>query len=166
MCAFAASGYYLVTVSHSAGRIVGNRARLIVTRYAGTENESRQFVNVVFDKAEKKYRISLHDGRREKKNPIYIPVQETTRVKQRRTHSQLLTLRQQMFNEQPWLNQIRSNPSQAVGFAPVVVPVTSGSSLTASAVVSADRRYVRIAIAPRFTNVTDVFTFSFVNGGQ
>ncbi len=166
MCAIAASGYYTVTVSHSAGRIVGNRARLTVTRYAGTEQESRETVNVIFDKAEKKYRISLHQGRRLKKNPVYIPIHETSRAKLRRTHLQLLSLRESMFNQQPWLNQIRTNPAGAVGYSPVIAPVTSGTSLTASAVVSPDRRYVRLSLEPRFTNVTDVFTFSFINGGQ
>ncbi|MBL4884246.1 MAG: hypothetical protein JKY95_06900, partial [Planctomycetaceae bacterium] len=166
ICAFAASGFYTITVSHSAGRIVGNRARLIVTRYAGTEQESSEVVNVVFDKAEKKYRISLHQGRRTKKNPIYIPVSQAPGQKIRRTHSLHVLIRQEMFNQQAWHNQIRTNPSQAVGYSPVVVPLTSGSSLRATATVSADRRYVRIGVAPRFTNVTDVFTFSFVNGGQ
>ena len=166
VCAIAASGYYTVTVSHSTGKIVGNRARLTVTRYAGTKQESREKVNVIFDKANKKFRISLHQGRRMKKNPVYIPIKETSRAKQKRTHMQLLSLRNSMSRQQPWLNQIRTNPAGAVGYSPVIVPVTSGSSLTASAVVSADRRYVRIGIEPRFTNITDVFTFSFVNGGQ
>ncbi len=166
VCAIAASGYYTVTVSHSAGKIVGNRARLTVIRYAGTERESVERVNIIFDKAEKKYRISLHQGRRKKKNPVYIPIKETWRAKQKRTHFQLLSLRKSMSRPQPWLNQIRGNPVGGVGFAPVVAPVSSGTSLTASAVVSADRRYVRLSIEPRFTNITDVFTFSFLNGGQ
>lgn len=81
VCAFAASGYYTVTVSHSTGKIVGNRARLVVTRYAGTEKESRNVVNVIFDKKEKKYKISLHHGRRSEKSPIYLPLRETSEAK-------------------------------------------------------------------------------------
>ena len=30
--------------------------------------------------------------------------------------------------------------------------------------VSADRRYVRLSVSPQFTNITDVFTFSFAGG--
>ncbi len=166
VCAIAASGYYTVTISHSTGKIVGNRARLTVIRYEGTEQESREKVNVIFDKATKKYRISLHQGRRLKKNPVYIPIRETSRAKQKRTHLQLLSLRNSMSYQPHRLNQIRTSPSGIVGYSPVVVPITSGASLSASAVVSADRRYVRIGLQPSFTNVTDVFTFSFVNGAR
>jgi hypothetical protein len=36
--------------------------------------------------------------------------------------------------------------------------------LNAAAVVSPDRRYVRLAVSPVFSTITDVFTFSFVGG--
>lgn len=54
----------------------------------------------------------------------------------------------------------------AVGFQPVVQQIPDGIFMTVQAVVSADRRYVRLAVSPNFTNVTDVFTFSFVSGAQ
>jgi hypothetical protein len=34
------------------------------------------------------------------------------------------------------------------------------------AVVSPDRRYVRLSLAPTFTAITDVFTFSFAGSGN
>jgi general secretion pathway protein D len=46
----------------------------------------------------------------------------------------------------------------------VVATLAEGSILQASAVVSPDRRYVRLAVNPVFTTLTDVFTFSFVSG--
>jgi hypothetical protein len=52
----------------------------------------------------------------------------------------------------------------AVGFQPVIRIVPDGSQLSAQAIVSADRRYVRISSLPLFTSITDVFTFSFVSG--
>ena len=51
-----------------------------------------------------------------------------------------------------------------VGYQPVVAFVPSGVQLTALAVVSGDRRYVRISSSPLFTSLTDVFTFSFARG--
>ncbi|MFG0334179.1 MAG: hypothetical protein ACF8TS_12510, partial [Maioricimonas sp. JB049] len=53
----------------------------------------------------------------------------------------------------------------SIGFQPIVQTIPEGVQLTVRAVVSADRRYVRLAVSPFFTNVTDVFTFSFVSGG-
>ncbi|QDT52182.1 outer membrane porin HofQ [Caulifigura coniformis] len=52
----------------------------------------------------------------------------------------------------------------SVGFQPVIQTVFEGVQLGVSAVVSADRRYVRLAVAPFFQNITDVFTFSFFGG--
>jgi general secretion pathway protein D len=48
-----------------------------------------------------------------------------------------------------------------VAFTPNVEIFTEGVTLLVSAVVSADRRYVRLSLVPRFTAITDVFTFTF-----
>ncbi len=53
----------------------------------------------------------------------------------------------------------------SVGFTPVIQDVFDGVSMTVRAVISADRRYVRLTVAPIFQNLTDVFTFSFLNTG-
>lgn len=51
----------------------------------------------------------------------------------------------------------------AVGYTPVVQNISEGVAMTALAVVSADRRYVRLSVQPSFSSITDVFTFSFLN---
>jgi general secretion pathway protein D len=48
-----------------------------------------------------------------------------------------------------------------VGFTPVIATIPEGVMLSAMAVVSGDRRYVRITPNPLFSNITDVFTFTF-----
>ncbi|HUQ71344.1 MAG TPA: hypothetical protein VM165_17580, partial [Planctomycetaceae bacterium] len=53
----------------------------------------------------------------------------------------------------------------SAGFQPVIVPVFDGVSLSVQAVISADRRFVRLTVIPVFSNLTDVFTFSFAGGG-
>lgn len=52
----------------------------------------------------------------------------------------------------------------SVGFQPVITVVPEGVQMTVQAVVSADRRYVRLSVFPLFTTITDVFTFSFISG--
>jgi hypothetical protein len=56
----------------------------------------------------------------------------------------------------------------AVGLEPQVEFIPEGSMMTAAAVVSADLRYVRLAVAPNFSTIGEVFTFTFVgsNAGQ
>jgi hypothetical protein len=52
----------------------------------------------------------------------------------------------------------------AVGYMPVIVTLPEGPNLSATGVVSADRRYVRITSTPLFTAVPEVSTFN-LNGG-
>lgn len=51
-----------------------------------------------------------------------------------------------------------------VGYAPVITTLPSGASLAAGAVVSPDRRYVRINAAPFFSQVNGFSTFNMANG--
>jgi Flp pilus assembly secretin CpaC/tetratricopeptide (TPR) repeat protein len=53
----------------------------------------------------------------------------------------------------------------AVGFTPIVQTIPEGIFLQVTAVISADRRYVRLQLSPQFSNIVDVFTFSFASGG-
>ncbi|MCL6502434.1 MAG: hypothetical protein K6T86_07085 [Pirellulales bacterium] len=52
----------------------------------------------------------------------------------------------------------------AVGYMPVIRSVPKGAMMSAIAVISADRRYVRVTPFPQFTGVTEVNTFNFVTG--
>lgn len=54
----------------------------------------------------------------------------------------------------------------AVGYTPVITPVNEGITLTATAVVSADRRFVRLTLIPIFRSITDVFTFQASGSGS
>lgn len=48
-----------------------------------------------------------------------------------------------------------------VAFTPNVRVFSEGVTLRVNAVISADRRYVRLSLVPDFRSITDVFTFSF-----
>jgi hypothetical protein len=55
----------------------------------------------------------------------------------------------------------------AVGYQPVVQSFPAGTFLTVTtAVVSSDRRYVRISASPSFTAIGDVTTFTFTGAAQ
>ncbi len=51
-----------------------------------------------------------------------------------------------------------------VGYQPVITTIPSGTNFTVAGVVSADRRYVRIAPTPIFSDIGQVTTFNFVSG--
>ena len=52
----------------------------------------------------------------------------------------------------------------AVGFMPVIQQFPEGTMMMGQAVISADRRYVRVSMSPFFSRVADVATFNFVTG--
>ena len=52
-----------------------------------------------------------------------------------------------------------------VGYSPVIQPISEGVFLRVQAVVSADRRYVRLTVEPSFTQIREVRTFTFSGGG-
>ena len=54
--------------------------------------------------------------------------------------------------------------NNAVGFQPQITQLPEGASLSTLAIISADRRYVRISPAPFFSQIGDVSTFNFVDG--
>ncbi len=54
----------------------------------------------------------------------------------------------------------------AVGYQPVITTLPEGTNMSATAVVSADRRYVRISVVPLFSAVGNITTFNFATGAQ
>jgi hypothetical protein len=54
----------------------------------------------------------------------------------------------------------------AVGYQPVITTLPSGVNMSATAVISADRRYVRITATPLFSSIGPVQTFNFESGAQ
>jgi hypothetical protein len=53
-----------------------------------------------------------------------------------------------------------------VGFRPVITTLPEGTNFQASAVISADRRYVRVTSTPFFSLIGDVSTFNFATGNS
>jgi hypothetical protein len=53
---------------------------------------------------------------------------------------------------------------QGVGYQPVITVLPTGTTLTVTGVVSADRRYVRITPTPLFSGVGSVTTFNIQSG--
>lgn len=52
----------------------------------------------------------------------------------------------------------------AVGYQPIIITLPEGANLEATAVVSADRRYVRISCVPLFSQISKVTTFNYSTG--
>jgi hypothetical protein len=53
---------------------------------------------------------------------------------------------------------------RSVGYRPQITTLPEGTNMTATAVISADRRYVRITAIPLFSVIPEVSTFNFSSG--
>ena len=54
----------------------------------------------------------------------------------------------------------------AVGYQPIIMFLQPGTNFATQAVISADRRYVRITSVPSFSTISSVTTFTFAGSAQ
>jgi hypothetical protein len=62
----------------------------------------------------------------------------------------------------PWPYPVQGG----VGYMPIIIALPEGANMTATGVVSADRRYVRITCVPLFSAIAKVTTFSMDTGAS
>lgn len=177
VCAKAQSGRYLIRVSHVWGKIVAGKARVKVTKHQGTPSESTRVHTVTLGEEDQLVQIMLDDGRREDPNPalddvrqsqleFWNPRQKTVRrLSPYRLNPQQQDVLRQFLGPGNQLGAFPIIPG-VVANAPLITPVISGTTLGTSAIVSADRRYVRIGINATFSELVDVIQFSLSGGGQ
>ncbi|MFQ5731355.1 MAG: hypothetical protein ACE5KM_05300 [Planctomycetaceae bacterium] len=168
VCAQGMPGKYRVRVRHVYGNIVGKRAMLTVIRGMGTPDETTRRFPVQLGRSDRVIRLSLPNGRRTAM--ARVPTRE-----ERLAAGPRIPRLQSAFSMGPAGRRAGRNfaasrrrlvGNRRVGFQPVVTTLSEGVSMSAMAVVSGDRRYVRITALPAFTAITDVFTFSFINSGN
>lgn len=179
VCSRGAPGTYRIHIRHILGEIVGKRVRLNIMRYQGTADEFSQSLIVPVTDQDQVIHVALPNGRRNRLRAV-PDKNESQAMSNRRERSPILQLLARnhsrthragrSFQEsRNVINQSVAGGGPAggltVGFTPVVTVLSEGITMSAMALVSGDRRYVRLSIAPSFNTITDVFTFSFVNFG-
>ncbi len=178
ICAYGFPGTYVVRVRYVSGNIVGQRARLKVTRYLGSKRADIQSMIVPLAKEDQLIRIDLSKGRRSQKSGLPQQPEKSQKTGQLPAQNRSLVVSPVSKAGQASLNRFRvsrqvgagqqtpfvtgSQNSGGIANQPVITVIPEGISLSGSALVSPDRRYVRLSLSPQFTNVTEVFTFSFL----
>jgi hypothetical protein len=177
VCPQGLTGEYRVRIRRAWGDVVGRRAQLTVTRHAGTPDVNSTTQTVVFEGDEVVVAITLDAGRRTRPRDVATSQIDPLRAAQdsQRGGRRDIALTgpeeaaRERFRDSREMSaqstgRVPRAGAGAVGFQTVITNVPDGSFLQAQAIISADRRYVRMAINPVFTALTDVFTFSFING--
>ena len=156
ICASALPGDYLARISLADGEVVGRRATLTIRRYVGTPDESTKTVSITIDGKDKVVRLSLNEGRRQallERPAAEVPVVD--RINAAPAQLGVTSSRQFVTGA-----SVVSGPGGAIGFQPVITTVREGIGLSAMAVVTGDRRYVRLSVAPVFSQIIGVDSFT------
>ena len=170
------SGVYLLNVGLTRGEPVGQRVRVEVTRHAGSPAESVERFTVPLKAADTPSLVTLRGGRRTAPAAVTsaAPPPPPPRVRladlvdgDRAARARLAG----RFGKQAQLGGGGAGGGVGaggfgggfVGYQPNIGTVSEGINSPVLAIVSADRRYVRLSVAPTFSNVLDILNFSFQN---
>lgn len=169
VCAFGRAGAYQVRVRHAWGTIVGNRATLTIVRDAGGPSPQTESRTIMLDGQDAIVEFALETGRRTDERTattLDIPVEFDERAVVRRAHAiRDPDVRRAALDDFNASRLRMARQAGGIGYQPVVQVIPEGAQVSGTAVVSADRRYVRLSMVPLFSNITDVIPFSFVTSG-
>ena len=168
--ASALAGDYLARIRLIDGDVVGRRATLTIRRYVGTPDETTKSMSINIDGKDKVVQLSLNDGRRQAlldRDAIEAPVVGGGHGVVRNPNG-FRTSRQFPGGGGFGGGGIGgggvgggTGGSGAIGFFPIITNVREGVGFSAIAVVTGDRRYVRMAVSPFFSTIIGVDSFTF-----
>jgi hypothetical protein len=170
ICPRGVAGPYRVSVQNAGGALVGDRATLIVTMHEGLPDQTSYSRTLQLNGESAGLTVDLPRGRRTQPRTVadltvQAPLLEESPLPSKRGGDPRAERVKQDFLNSREASAGRDNPRRgAVGYAPVIQVIPDGSMMQARPVISADRRYVRIGIQPAFSDIVDVFTFSYLNG--
>lgn len=171
VCPVASPGEYVLTVHYLRGNVVAKQAKLTIIRHQGTKQEATTTQSVSIAGEKNVLKLTLKSGRRTELGPE-LPAELTEFRRPFRTRYQIASDVLQATDvadtrgaQQEYLRRrdvlLQNLGGLRAAAQPVVQTVSEGVQLGAMAVVSPDRRYVRLSLNPTFTAITDVFTFTF-----
>ena len=171
-------GTYRILVRRAWGKVAADTVTATVVLYRGTDNEQRLKRQLAVRTEDAMVSIEVPAGRRQE---LLLDAQVAQDVVTQQQFGRAI-LAQQLAgmadaSAAASLSRSRGTPrttgtpglpffrSGAVGYQPVISTLPEGTNMFAQAVVSADRRYVRITSTPLFSGVGQVTQFSFSGGG-
>jgi hypothetical protein len=180
VCSQGFDGTYRVTLKNIWGKPTGGKVTIDIYSHFGTPNQKVIHEQIPLVDKNAAVVFELKDGRRQEA----LPEAQVAQVARVQNAVNQAILAQQMANlnqtnggnaAQDFFNNQMMNLAMAqrfglgrgaVGYRPQITTLPEGAQFLSNAVISADRRYVRVSPSPSFTLVTDVYTFNFVSGDQ
>ena len=185
VCPKGFSGSYKASIRRVWGNVTANRVKVEVCTHFLTGQEARIVKSIELDRDQAAVQFDLADGRRAESlhdrqiaNAAMPHLALRQAVGQQVLGQQLAAAvdpgAQASYNSSRqytgggWQGNMNPLfafvPHGAVGYQPVIQTLPEGANLGATAVISADRRYVRITATPLFSQIAKVDTFNFAGG--
>ena len=171
-------GAYRILVRRSAGKVAADTITADLTINRGTDREQKIRRQMPLGADDVMLNIDLPEGRRRE---ALLDAQVAQDVVMQQDLGRAILAQQMAGMADPEaaasLSQSRRTAggqpipglpffrSGAVGYQPVITTLPEGTNMFATAVVSADRRYVRVTVTPLFSGVGQVTQFSFSGAG-
>jgi von Willebrand factor type A domain len=172
ICPEGFAGTYHVRIHRVWGEVTANKVTVDVYTHVGTDQMQHERQQIDLTDKDAMVVFDLNTGRRS------VPL-ETTQLAsaiQRQQQVGQGVLAEQMSGledpralpprEQLLLRQRALGLGGAVGYQPIIIFLQPGTNFNATAVISADRRYVRITSVPSVSQISSVTTFTFAGGGS
>jgi len=171
-------GTYRVLVRRSSGEVTAGLITAELTLYKGTPFEETMKRQLPVEGDEMFFTVEVPAGRR--RQPLVEAQMAQDVALQQEVSRAILAQQLSSMSDQEAVDSLSltrppkpSTPigrkpftgANATGFQPIITTLPEGTNLQAMAVVSADRRYVRITSTPLFSGVGQVTTFNFASGG-
>ncbi len=174
-------GTYRLLLRRIWGDVTAGTVNVDVYKHYRTSDEVRLRKRVPLDNDEALVVFEMEDGRRAE--PLAEHMVANAAVAQVAVNQQVLAqqlaaaadhralrdyalARQAMAGETPNDNPLFAPFRGAVGYQPVIITLPEGANLAVNAVISADRRYVRITAVPLFSGISEVNTFNMQTGAN
>jgi hypothetical protein len=176
VCPKGFDGSYKMLVRRVWGNVTAGKVNVEVITHCNTSNAIDVRKKIALNKDEAVVAFDLKDGRR--KEPLRDQQLANVVGSQLAVNQHILaqqfasSLDPDSTADMAASRAMGANPGLpffgggAVGYMPVITLLPEGANISVTAVVSADRRYVRITVYPMFSGVGQVNTFNTSSGAS
>jgi hypothetical protein len=176
VCPEGFAGKYRVLIKNVWGRPTSGKVTVDVYTHFGSDKQTWEHGQIPVDEKNAVVEFDLNVGRRKDSLPeAQVAVAKIQNAANRELLAQQIASAGNSSASQSFAGNLATGVGLgfvpgfflrgAVGYRPVISTLPTGATLTVgSAVISADRRYVRVSPSPFFSQVTEVNTFNFVSG--